>query len=293
MRAEEFGPMVPVCTGALRVGGRERVAGEIIPEALGWSNAIRQLHIRTGNLAFVTADQAEQMSAVADKTKATAFRKQLEIAARKLLHTAKVLGDRLTQIDFQRDELQRKCTEATEKARKAEGLLADFDEGKPVDVEQTIDEPPTRPPPSSEEIKAAAEAETKAAAQRRKDEVIASLPRHVQTRIEVYYSELSLKELQAEALAMGLKTGSLRKAEVLKMVIEQAETNERTRQTAAEADKALAEGGELLDGHDDALEPDGEPGDDDGELGADEDEESETAEESENATSDESASDSD
>lgn len=248
MNAEKFGSMIPVCTGRLVVGGRELVAGEAVPEVWEWPQHMQQLHVKNGNLAFVTREQAEEMGKEAENTRTAGFRRDIRnrLAKAETAHAQQV--SKLKQIDEQRAG-QALAVEETKQlviaARKAVDEIdgketADemWEQLKPVKV-KTV---PVVKPTAVDVVK---QNEKKAEAQKRLNEMVAELATTEQLDIQAQFAKMTYSDLLKTARDVyKLEPGKVSKNALIKLVEDAAKLQavEEKRDEAAKASAAeLAE----------------------------------------------------
>lgn len=248
MNAEKFGSMIPVCTGRLVVGGRELVAGEAVPEVWDWPQHMQQLHVKSGNLAFVTREQAEEMGKDAERTRTDGFRKDVRnrLSKAEAAHAQQI--SKMKQIEEQRAAQALEVERTRELVAAARKLVAEvdgketademWDQLKPVKVKTA----PVAKPTAADVVK---QNEKKAEAQKRLNEMVAELATTEQLDIQTQFAKMTYSDLLKTAReTYKLEPGKVSKNALLKLVEDAAKLQavEEKRDEAAKASAAeLAE----------------------------------------------------
>lgn len=127
MDANDFGGMIPVCVGSLKTGGRERLFGETVPEVATWDHQTKQLHIKLGNLAFVTREQAKEMGEKAERVRKEQNRRQLELAVSQLRGAHAAMLPQVAHAEKVVVAQRQAAEDALTVLKKAEDALREFD----------------------------------------------------------------------------------------------------------------------------------------------------------------------
>jgi hypothetical protein len=234
----------------LRAGGRDLSYGEHVPQALEWKPYIRQMHIHAGNLTFVNAKQAEEMTEKANEERRAKALETLRAGIGHAKARAAAAAKKREAMEDAYEALQKEEAAATALVEEAEKTLAKAEKCK--GVPDMPEQPDAIKPPPAAKPKSVRDAEAlealKQAAKDRLGAVIAEVTAPERLGISVDLSSKSYKDLQAMAKDLGLASfGQARPAlqdavmAALKSKAVHAKAEEQDANAASEMSAAVSE----------------------------------------------------
>lgn len=254
-QVHDFGEMVPVCVGSMRVGGRDLDFGEHVPEAWKWSWRDQQMLIKAGKLAFVTKAQAEEMTTKAETNKQAEIKRLLEKQIAETEAAAKTLDTALADHDHKRQAIATKAESARKAVAEARTLLKSHEKGAPAEAIEKVLNAKNVVVERQITPETAKPKEVKTPDLEIKDRVAAivselgppngaSLPQKPKAEdvrgiealgIEINYSKMPYRELQKVAVKLGVSVVGKSKNELVAAVVEQAKLKRAEDKQIAEA----------------------------------------------------------
>jgi hypothetical protein len=254
MQPEKFGSMIPVCTGNLTVGGRTLVLGEAVPEVWEWPQHMQQLHVKNGNLAFVTREQAEEMGGEAERIRIAGFKKDVQNRLSKATAAHAQQISKLKQIDDNRAAQALEVDKTAKLLTAAQKVVDDLEGSKSADemwdkLKPVKEKPVRKEKPSTHTIKPEVAAQKKVAAQGRLNIAVAELATTEQLDIQTQFANKTYSALMTLAKdTYGFDPGKVSKNELIKKVTDAAKLravefkrDEASQVAAAELAETLGE----------------------------------------------------